>query len=500
MKLPSFLEKIETKTKNWPVFLLVLLFLVLILRLPSLFEPCWYGDEGVYLTLGQSIRQGQTLYRDIHDNKPPLLYWLAAIAGNVFWFRFILLVWMMGTTIAFFKLTNKFFKSKNLTLVLTTLFVLLTSLPVFEGLITNAEHFFIGLVILGVYFFLEKKLWRSGLLMGTAFLFKSHPFFDWLALLIFSFLLSFASAKNKKDFFDQIKAKMPLVIGFLVLPLLIFIFYALKPGALFYYWESAWLQNLPYLSSWGGQKEASLLSNQLFWRGIILVVVLAGVFWQRKFFFKNKRFLLVFLWSVLAIFGAFLSSRPYSHYLLQVVAPLLILSGFLFVFLFEKKIRFFLIGIIPVVFLVAGFFGYRFYTYAVIPYYQNFVQFALGKKDRQEYFNWFDQDVSENYQAAEFISEALPWGEKIFVWGNQPHIYALSRRLPAGRYTTAYHIRDFDRFQEVFSAIKKNLPKIVVYDRDYQYPFPDLLTFLNKNYYPIEEFGSLQVWFLFQEI
>ncbi|MGI6278241.1 MAG: hypothetical protein ACOYJ8_00250 [Patescibacteria group bacterium] len=497
MKLSSFLEKIESKTKNWPAFLLVLLFLILVLRLPSLFEPFWYGDEGIYLTLGQSVRQGQTLYRDIHDNKPPLLYWLAAIAGNVFWFRFILLVWMMGTTIAFFKLAKKFFKSKNLTLVLTTLFVFLTSLPIFEGPITNAEHFFIGLVILGVYFFLEEKLWHSGLMMGAAFLFKSPPLFDWSALLIFSFLLSFTLAKNKEDFFAKVKAKAPLVIGFLIPPLLTFVFYALRPGALFYYWESAWLQNLPYLSSWGGQKEASLLSNQLFWRGIILMIVLLGIFWQRKFFLKNKRFLLVFLWLFLAIFGAFLSSRPYPHYLLQVVAPLLILFGFLFVFLFEKKIRLLLVGIIPVVFLVAGFFSYHFYTHTVVSYYQNFAQFALGRKNRQEYFSWFGQDVLENYQVVEFISQALPWNEEIFVWGNQPHIYALSRHLPAGRYTVAYHIRDFDRHQEVLSAIKTNLPKIVVYDRDYRYSFPDLLTFLNKNYYPIEEFGSLQVWFLF---
>jgi hypothetical protein len=499
MKTLTFLEKIEEKTKNWPAFLLVLLFLTLILRLPSLFEPFWYGDEGIYLTLGQAVRQGQTLYRDIHDNKPPLLYWLAAIAGNVFWFRFILLAWMMGTTIAFFKLAQRFFKSKRLVLFLTTLFVLLTSLPIFEGPITNAEHFFIGLVILGVYFFLGEKLWFSGLMMGVAFLFKSPPIFDWLALVIFSFLLSLTLVQNKEDFFVKIKEKVPLLIGFLIPALLTFVFYALRPGALFYYWESAWWQNFPYLSSWGGQGEGGLLSNQLFWRGIILMVVLSGVFWQKKFFLKEKPFLLVFLWLALATFGAFLSSRPYPHYLLQVVGPLLILFGFLFIFLFEKKRQFFLVGLIPVVLLTMGFFFYQFYTHAVIPYYQNFGQFVLGKKSQSEYFNWFGQSVLRNYQVAEFVSQALPWGEEIFVWGNQPHIYALSRRLPAGRYTVAYHIRDFDRHQEVLSAIKTNLPRIVVYDRGYRYSFSDLLVFLNKNYYPIKEFDSLQVWFLFQD-
>ena len=356
MKAPSFLEKIETKTKTWSAPLLILLFAVLLLRLPSLFEPFWYGDEGIYLTLGQSVRQGQTLYRDIHDNKPPFLYWLAGIAGTVFWFRFILLVWMIGTTIAFFRLAQKFFKSSRLVLFLTALFVFLTSSPLLEGTITNAEHFFIGLVILGVDFFQRERFWQSGLFLGLAFLFKSPPFFDWLALVAFSFLV-IGFTRDKKSLLAKIKERLPLAIGFLIPTLLTFIFYALRPGALFYYWESAWWQNLPYLSSWGGQEGASLLSNQLFWRGIILAIILVGVFLKRQFFLKKKNFLLAFLWLVFAIFGAFLSSRPYPHYLLQVVAPLLIIFGFLISFVGQKKLYgYFLTGLVPVVFLVAGFF------------------------------------------------------------------------------------------------------------------------------------------------
>ena len=43
----------------------------LILRLPSLFEPYWYADEGIYLTIGNALRRGEILYSQIHDNKPP---------------------------------------------------------------------------------------------------------------------------------------------------------------------------------------------------------------------------------------------------------------------------------------------------------------------------------------------------------------------------------------------------------------------------------------------
>lgn len=498
MSPSSFLEKIEVKTKNWPTPLLVLLFLVLILRLPSLFEPLWYGDEGIYLTLGQSIRQGQTLYLDIHDNKPPLLYWLAALAGSVFWFRFILLVWMMGTTVAFYRLAQKFFKSIKITLFLTSLFVLLTSLPIFEGTITNAEHFFIGLVILGVYFFLEKKLWWSGLFMGLAFLFKSPPLFDWLALLLFSFFSVFKIPLKKEKIGAWIKEVFPLLLGFLAPTLLVVLFYALKRGALPFYLDSVWRQNLPYLSSWGGQEKAGFWSNQLLWRGVILMIILAGVFFKRKFFLKKKPFLLVFLWLILAVFGAFLSSRPYPHYLLQVVAPLLLILGFLISFIGQKKLRgYFWVGLIPVGLLVAGFSFYRFYTYPVWGYYQNWGQFVLGKKSQEAYFNWFDDRTWRNYQTADFINQVLPPGEKIFVWGDEPNLYALSRRLPVGRYTVAYHIRDLDRYREVLTALEKKPPKIIIYDRGYPHSFGALLNFLASQYLPIRQFGSLEVWYRF---
>ena len=61
--------------------LLLIIGLLVLLRLPSLFEPAWYGDENIYLTIGQGIRKGMVLYRDITDfpNKPPLIYLFAAL-------------------------------------------------------------------------------------------------------------------------------------------------------------------------------------------------------------------------------------------------------------------------------------------------------------------------------------------------------------------------------------------------------------------------------------
>jgi len=63
--------------KQTPMF--ILLVIVLLLRVPNLFEPYWYGDEGIYLVLGQTMNKGATLYTEIIDHKTPLIYYLARV-------------------------------------------------------------------------------------------------------------------------------------------------------------------------------------------------------------------------------------------------------------------------------------------------------------------------------------------------------------------------------------------------------------------------------------
>jgi 4-amino-4-deoxy-L-arabinose transferase-like glycosyltransferase len=52
---------------------------LLLLRLPSFFEPHWYGDEAGYTTAARSLLQGRELYSEIWSNKPPLQTWTVAL-------------------------------------------------------------------------------------------------------------------------------------------------------------------------------------------------------------------------------------------------------------------------------------------------------------------------------------------------------------------------------------------------------------------------------------
>jgi len=252
-------------SKYWLILVILVFFL---LRIPSLFEPFTYGDEGIYLTLGQAARKGLVWYRDIHDNKPPMLYLIAAAAGDFSSYRAIFFFWSLITLFAFYKLAETVFSKNKLAVVIATSgFTFLSTLHSFEGNVANAENFMLLLTIIAFYLTLKfaskqsrnKKnsplnanpglLILTGGLFSLAALFKIPAAFDFLAAMIFLFIVGFE--KKEKKYLVQIGRSFAfLAIGF-SLPFLLSIFYYAFWGGLNQYLAAAFFQNIPYLSSWG---------------------------------------------------------------------------------------------------------------------------------------------------------------------------------------------------------------------------------------------------------
>src|SRR5260370_36030421 len=102
------LSKLQHSFDFW--FLLGTSFVFFLLRLPSFFEPYWYGDEGVYEVLGFGMRHGRLLYQGIWDNKPPLLYLTYALVdGNQPMIRFLSFLVGVGAIFCLFFLAKKLF-------------------------------------------------------------------------------------------------------------------------------------------------------------------------------------------------------------------------------------------------------------------------------------------------------------------------------------------------------------------------------------------------------
>jgi hypothetical protein len=453
--------------KKYRYFLLIAL-LFIILRLPSLFEPNWYGDEGIYLVLGLAIRKGLTLYSQIHDNKPPTLYYLAALSQSVFGFRLLLSLWMIPTIYAFYLLAQK-------NKIATIIFLIFSSIPIIEGNIANAEVFMLLPTILGIYLFLYKKqFFLPGLLLGLAFTIKVPVAVEFAFVCAYSF---FYIPKNR------ILNILKLCFGFAAPISLYFLYFYLR-GASGEFLFAALLQNFGYLSSWAtGSHSGNATSGGLLVRGLILLLSWVVLYFYSKKSKTNLHSIFLFGWFASALFGAVLSSRPYPHYLIQVLPSLIII---IFAYRQLKALIF-----IPLIFFVFSLIKYKFYFYPVLSYYQNF----YFHKNNPQFFN---SELSETNTITDYIKSNTTPSDKIFVWGDAPFIYVASGRLPVGRFTVAYHIADFQQYKYIMDQLKAHPPKIIVYYPMNGRPFIELDKFIEFYYHPTLQSGSGIVYSLNQ--
>lgn len=494
-KLHALIVKIEP-----PHWVCLILGFVILFRVPSLFEPYYYGDEMIYLTLGNALKKGLTLYSQIHDNKPPLLYLLGALAGNLFWFKAILMFWMLATIIIFWHLTKELFAKNDLgQKIAVVFFAIFTTIPLLEGNIVNSELFLIGPIILGILILIKntsvasslksyKAIFLAGVSFAVAVLFKVPAIFDLPVVVIFWLI----TTKDAKNLIDIIKKTLVLALGFVFPIVLTLIWYFFK-GALTDYIKAAFLENIGYLSSWN----RSNVSNVSFVtkNGPLIIragVVVIGLIILRLYQSKLSRtFLIATIWLLTSLFAVTLSERPYPHYLIQAIPAISILVAIL---VSSKKFEQVLV-VIPLTLAIFVPVYYHFWLYPTTSYYQRFLQYSLHQTTKDEYLTKFNPAIPQNYKLATSIQNLSMPNDKVFVWGNDaPTIYALARRLPPIKYVADYHITDFSSFDETLKTLKSNPPTLVVILPSSP-TFPDLKTFLTSKYIEINTLGG-EIWHL----
>lgn len=480
--------KFFTRQARFPLWLIGILVIAFFLRIPSFFEPLWYGDEAITLALGEGVRQGLLLYRDIHDNKPPLLYLFAAVAGNLFWLKVILAAWSIAGVVIFWKLAKVLFPQKaTLQEVATIIFMVLTTIPLLEGNLANGEIFMIVPTLTSFFILLRKmptlaSIVLAGFIFGIGALFKAPSLIDVVPPIALSFAAVLPHKLSRPELpFGKFVIKTLIFVVGLALPLALTSLYWAYLGAMDFYVRSALIDNLGYLSSWrtgAFSLNNTLAQNQpLITRLLIMATIVMGALFLARRKKITKSMLFVACWFAASLFAVTLSERPYPHYLLQIVPSLSLLIAFCVT---NKTIAQF--WAYPLFALLGGVLVlFKFYYYPVLPYYQNFLSFVVGNQTREGYFNSFDTRTNRNYKIAQFLSESAAPGEKIFVWGNDPEIYALTHILPPTRFITAYHISDFKGRETTIHDLEQNPPRYIVTI----FPassYPELELLLNKSY------------------
>jgi 4-amino-4-deoxy-L-arabinose transferase-like glycosyltransferase len=444
----------SNKVRLWIVknqILILIASATVLLRIPSWFEPYWYGDEAIYLTIGQAISKGVNLYGQIHDNKPPFLYLMAAFAGgDQFWFKFIATFWTLITIVFFAKLAERLSSKRWLVVSGIALFAFITTWPKIEGNIANAELFFILFTTWTVSLLWKKDLgikqvFFAGTILGLGGLFKMPAILEaaiWpLLWLVF----------NEKDWW-----KKTIVLGVgVAVPLILSLIYFYLAGTGSDYLIAAWAQNLPYLSSWKVASD-SVGVYSLKGRAVVLIAALAVIYGLSRKWGKNAT--VVISWLCVSLFGALLSGRPYPHYMIQIAAPAVL--AIMLIFSDKKPAK--LLSFLGIVGVIAAIKLFSFYNYPVISYYKNFGDWASGRKTSLEYVEWFGQETKKNYEVSAWVKTLTIPNKPIFVWGDQPMIYAITRRSPVGKYTVKYHIKDFHAEDSTMNALQTVMPQVVV--------------------------------------
>lgn len=435
--------------------MLAICSLFIILRIPSLIEPHWYGDEGIYQVVGRAMLDGRILYQQIWDNKPPLLYIIyASVNGDLFAVKALSLVSGLISVIVFFLLSKKLFKRPTTYIFSTFIFAILFGSPLLEGNIANAENFMLLPIILAgyfVYLFSESKkkayLLLSGLLISLAILTKIVAIFDFAAFSLF--ILLSQNTNLKKINYRPVLLLMASIAPGIIVCLLYFI----SVGAVSDFYHAVFLQNVNYV---GVENKFIFPMGTLMVKTLILLIFIFVIIYNHSKL--SKKTLFIFLWVLFGIYSAFFSDRPYTHYLLMLLPQFALLVGH---FIEVRKLRMYSVLAILAIIFIANF---HFELYKkTIKYYLNFVTLITNNQEITKYEAFFDGNTPRDYSIASFINTNVAEDESIFLWSNSPQIYALSNKLPIGKYVVAYHISFYKNADIITKKqIEEYKPKFII--------------------------------------
>jgi 4-amino-4-deoxy-L-arabinose transferase-like glycosyltransferase len=242
--------KIRNKVAIFFIFLI--LPTIVFLRIVSFSAMgCW--DVGTYAYIGDMILKGQIPYRDIWDNKPPLIYYLNALLFKIFGSHYNTIAifeigWIFITSIFIYKLARSIFQ-RTISLCISLIFAVYISTLQIAQCFGEIETYAILPSIISVLSVIQYKktaksffLFISGLMVSAAFLFKPNFAIIVLPLILYLMINSFY---KKQSILYLLSEYLILVLGILV-PIIIFSIYFFINGALHDVISQIFIYNLFY--------------------------------------------------------------------------------------------------------------------------------------------------------------------------------------------------------------------------------------------------------------
>jgi len=252
--MPNLIRKIAGSSITGRVFDLVLILsavLLVLLPLSPLNMQMVWRDSGVFLYTGWRIDHGQVPYRDLWDQKPPVIFYIdalgLALAGGSRWGVWVLeLISLFAAAWIGYQLIRRFL---GRTVAVFSLFAWLLNLVfIIHGGNLTTEYTLplqFACIFLAIHQVGKTKTWYHngliGVFCGIAFFTKQNTIGIGLAILLFKLAQGIPLRTFKKVFLDTAW----MAIGGLAVTLVVLAAFILQ-GALRQFWDAAFYFNMIY--------------------------------------------------------------------------------------------------------------------------------------------------------------------------------------------------------------------------------------------------------------
>jgi 4-amino-4-deoxy-L-arabinose transferase-like glycosyltransferase len=447
-------------------FLALLLLIPILLYLPFLNMP-FERDEGTYATVAQGLLDGKLPYRDLFDNKPPLVYGWYAISFLLFGEsviapRLLAAACLSLTAVALYH-QSRMFLPKGAAGIAAFLFAISTGLP-WVALNANTEAYMLLPLVLSLLCFTQgikdgraRWFFMAGLAAGVAIMTKQVAVFNLLALATVA-LVWYA----RKDPW-QWRSLVPsgaMIGGALITTAIIALPFALS-GALDDFFYALVSYNWLYVSFVSMAKRLTNMGYGVLFFTVIAAPLVAGalgglgVLWRKRETASVTDYAII-LWAFASAIGVASGGRFFPHYFMQLLPALSVLTG---IVIYERLVhhghltlsRPAWIGAIGLTAVSVGLAS----AIMIVPHAEERVSASLSTQKEWE---------QNSVELGAYIQDRTGPHDVIFNYGTEPQVYFYADRAPPIPYFYDWVLKYDDEVtvRQIVADLETNKPVYVI--------------------------------------
>ncbi|HUF53653.1 MAG TPA: glycosyltransferase family 39 protein [Dehalococcoidia bacterium] len=447
-------------TRSDVFFLLGLALIPILLYLPFAGMP-FERDEGVYATIAQGVLDGQVPYRDLFDNKPPLVYiWYAfsftLFGESVFAPRILAAICLSLTTVALFNQARMVLPMPAARIA-AALFAISTGLP-WVALHANTEAYMLLPLVSSLMFFTigmrdGRLRWFliAGALAGLAVMTKQVAMWNLLALAMVALVWHRRTAETSLQWIAPTGALFAGTLASLALVALPFTLMGALDDLIYANLSYNWL----YINFLSYAERLSNFGYGLLFFSAVAAPFVVGALVGLVILCRKRAAVMdyvLILWAVASAIGVASGGRFFPHYFLQLMPSLAVLTG---IVIYDRFVNGSSHLISRPAWIIA--------TFLIVVSVATTSVLYLAPQRAQE------QVVSSVYHQKEweasseelgaYIKERTSEDDLIFNYGRESQIYFYADRSPAIAYFYDW-VLEFDEelFPEVLTELHETKP------------------------------------------